>query len=136
LVDEAHGFAAELMAHPAARPTYAYRWFAWVAAELGHVDALRRKLLPSRDASKWAAAMLAVVDGGFADAAERFSQIGLRPDEADARVRAARQLIEQGRAAEAEAHLRRAIDFYRTEGATRYLAQAEALLPATAGQGA
>jgi tetratricopeptide (TPR) repeat protein len=134
MVEQAHEFAAELMAHPARRPLYSYRDFAWVAAELGHADALREKLLPARDASKWADAMLAVVDGSFAEAAEIYSEMGLRPDEADARLRAARQLIAAGRPAEAEEHLRRAIDFYRAEGASRYLEQAEALLPAAAGQ--
>jgi hypothetical protein len=80
--------------------------------------------------------MLAVVDGSFAEAAELFAEMGLRPDEADARLRAARALIAEGRPAEAEGHLQRAIGFYRAHGASRYLAQAEALLPATASRGA
>ena len=62
--------------------------------------------------------------------------MGLGPDEAQARLRAARELVAEGRTAEAEEHLRRAIDHYRAEGASRYLEHAEALLPATAGQGA
>jgi hypothetical protein len=79
--------------------------------------------------------MLAVIDGSFVEAAERYSEMGLLPDEANARLRAARALIADGRIAEAEGHLRRALDFYRVEDATRYLAQAEALLPAMARQG-
>jgi class 3 adenylate cyclase/tetratricopeptide (TPR) repeat protein len=135
MVDRAREVATELMANPAARPLYSYRDFAWFAAELGQADALRVKLLPSRQASKYAAAMLAVIDGSFVEAAERYSEMGLLPDEASARLRAARALIADGRIAEAEGHLRRALDFYRVEGATRYLAQAEALLPAMARQG-
>ena len=136
LVDQAHEVATELMSNPAGRPLYSYREFAWVAAELGHADNLREKLAPSQDASKWAGAMLAVVDGSFAEAAERFSEMGLGPDEANARLRVARELIAEGRIAEGEDHLRRAIEFYRAEGASRYLEQAEALLAATAGNGA
>ena len=136
LVDQAHEVATELMSNPAGRPLCSYREFAWVAAELGHADNLREKLAPSQDASKWAGAMLAVVDGSFAEAAERFSEMGLGPDEANARLRVARELIAEGRIAEGEDHLRRAIEFYRAEGASRYLEQAEALLAATAGNGA
>jgi thioredoxin-like negative regulator of GroEL len=124
------------MAYPAARPIYAYRDFAWVAVELGQADALREKLVSARDASGWAGVMLAVIDGSFAEAAARYAEMGLRPDEADARLRAARQLIAQGHTTEADDHLRRAIDFYRAEGASRYLDQAEALLSATVAQGA
>jgi tetratricopeptide (TPR) repeat protein len=134
MVEQAREFAAELMGHPATRPLSSYRAFAWVAVELGYADALREKIAPARDASRWAGAMLAVIDGTLAEAAEHFSAMGLRPDEADARLRAARELIAAGRIAEAEAHLRRAIDYYRAEGASRYLEQAEALLPATAGR--
>ncbi|MEP6681118.1 MAG: adenylate/guanylate cyclase domain-containing protein [Chloroflexota bacterium] len=133
-VEQAHEFAAELMAHPASRPIPAYRDFAWVAAGLGQTEALRDKLLSARDESKFAAAMLAVVDGSFAEAAERFSEMGLRPDEADARLRAGRELVTAGHFAEAQEQLRRAIDYYREQRASRYLEQAEALLAAARGQ--
>ena len=56
----------------------------------------------------------------------------LRPVEALARVRAAKLLIAEGRRAEADEQLRRAIAFWRSVGATRYIRQAEKLLAATA----
>ena len=48
------------------------------------------------------------------------------------RLRAAGQLVEQGRRAEADAELRRALPFWRAAGATRYVLEGESLLAASA----
>ena len=53
-------------------------------------------------------------------------------NEADARLRAAEQHAAAGRRAEASAELDRALAFYRSVGATRYIRQGEALLAASA----
>ena len=80
----------------------------------------------------WLEAARAVAAGEFAVAADVFARIGARPHEALARLRAARELTEAGRAKEAEAQLGGALAFYRSVGATRSVREAEALLPASA----
>jgi hypothetical protein len=52
--------------------------------------------------------------------------------EAYARFRAAAGLVATGSRREADAQLGRAIAFYRSVGATRYIREGEALLAATA----
>jgi hypothetical protein len=71
--------------------------------------------------SKWNDAALRALDGDFAGAADLFFEIGSIPDEARARMRAGDP-----------ANVGRALQFYRSVGATRYIRDAEALLEATA----
>ena len=54
------------------------------------------------------------------------------PDAAFARLRAAEQLVAEGRRTEADEHLQRALAFWRSVGATRYINKAEPLLAASA----
>ncbi len=58
--------------------------------------------------------------------------MGALPYEADARLRAAEDLVREGRRAEAEAELERSLAFWRTAGATAYVREGEALLTASA----
>jgi len=61
------------------------------------------------------------------------ARVQTRPHEAYARLRAAEQLVAEGRQAEADAQLEKALAFFRSVGATRYIREAEALLaPAAA----
>lgn len=60
-------------------------------------------------------------------AAEIFAAIPSLPDEALARLRAARRLLVEGRQGEANAKLERALAFWRSVDATGYIAEAEAL---------
>jgi class 3 adenylate cyclase/tetratricopeptide (TPR) repeat protein len=107
--------------------------FASAALRLGRtrelVDALANHLeLP------WTEAARAYASGDFVRAAEIYAGIGSKPDEADARVRAAEALLEQGNPADADAQLRRALAFWSSVGATRYVGECEALLaPASRG---
>ena len=55
-----------------------------------------------------------------------------RSGEAYARLRAAKQLVEVGSRAEADAELTRALVFYREVGAKGYVREGEALLAASA----
>ena len=48
------------------------------------------------------------------------------------RLRAAQALVAENRRAEADEHLGRAVAFYRSVGATRYIREGEALFAATA----
>jgi hypothetical protein len=54
--------------------------------------------------------------------------MGVRPDEAYARVREAERLIAAGRRAEAEPFLSRALELYRGMGASAFIREAEQLL--------
>jgi hypothetical protein len=56
--------------------------------------------------------------------------MGSLPDEALARLRAADKLVADGRRAEADEQLGRALAFFRSVGATVYVREAEALLAA------
>jgi DNA-binding SARP family transcriptional activator/class 3 adenylate cyclase len=75
----------------------------------------------------WTEAVRAYVTGDFVGAAEILRRIGSKPDEAEARLRAAEQLVAADARAEADEQLEQALAFYRSVGATRYLAQAEEL---------
>jgi class 3 adenylate cyclase/tetratricopeptide (TPR) repeat protein len=65
-------------------------------------------------------------------AADLYEEIGTRPNEAYARLRGAAQLVDAGRRVEADEQLRRALGFWRSVGATRYVREGEVLLAATA----
>jgi class 3 adenylate cyclase/tetratricopeptide (TPR) repeat protein len=67
--------------------------------------------------SPWLAAARALAAGDPLAAAEAYAAIGSRPDEADARLAAARLLAAQGRPAEAEAQATAAHAFLATTGA-------------------
>jgi hypothetical protein len=60
--------------------------------------------------------------------------MGARTEEARDRLWLAEALIEQDRRAEADSELERALFFYRSVGATRYVHQGEALMAADARQ--
>ena len=61
-------------------------------------------------------------------AADVFSDSGALDDEALARLRAAEQLVAEGRRADADEQLQRSLAFWRSVGATRYIQEGEALL--------
>jgi class 3 adenylate cyclase/tetratricopeptide (TPR) repeat protein len=104
---------------------------------VGAVDALG--LLPamigafsSARRTPWLEAAEAVMAGDWAGAAEVYATIGSPTDTAFAQLYAGKQLVAAGRRAEADAQLARALEFYRSVRATAYVAEAEALLAATA----
>jgi hypothetical protein len=71
--------------------------------------------------TQWTEAGRAFAQGECARAADMFAEIGTRPAEAYARL-----------ASGEEAEVRRALEFYRSVGAVRFVERAEALLPASA----
>jgi tetratricopeptide (TPR) repeat protein len=80
----------------------------------------------------WLAAAEAYVAGEFASAANMLRGVGSLPDEASARLRAGEALDSAGGHPEADLELLRALDFYRSVGASAYVGRAEALLAASA----
>ncbi len=97
--------------------------------DLGHelVDALA-----GNPETPWTDAARAYVQGDFAAAAEILQRISSRPDEAEARLRAAEQLMGEGARPEANGQLHQALELYRSMGSTRYVNECEALLAASA----
>lgn len=87
--------------------------------------------LPRRD-SKWAQAAAAFAAGNVRDAADICGAMGAVTEEAHDRLWLGVALVEQNRRAEADVQLQRALAFYRTVDATRYIRQGEALLAASA----
>jgi class 3 adenylate cyclase/tetratricopeptide (TPR) repeat protein len=86
----------------------------------------------ARPGNGWVSALRPAIAQDYAGAAEALGEIGIRPHEAFARLRAAEQLVAQGRLAEADAQLQRSLAFWRAVGATRYVREGEALLAQTA----
>jgi tetratricopeptide (TPR) repeat protein len=133
--DEAVQLFAELAADAPRRaerlaPSPGISNVALVATEFGPVP----DWLASAEAvqTPWRAAALAAARGEFAEAAKVYESFGARPEEADARLYAARALVAHGRRPEADEQLRHALAFYREVGATAYLREAESLLAASA----
>jgi len=102
---------------------------AWVVHELGP-ESLSVPLPETHE--PWRSVVNALFQGDLVDVADRLGDLGLRPDEAHTRLRAARELVSAGRRAEADVQLREALTFYRTVGASRYIREGEALLAASA----
>jgi hypothetical protein len=95
---------------------------AWGARELG--DSRRLSEALEGWPYPWAAAAQAILTGEGGHAAEILGGIGAKSDEAYAQLRA-------GEAGDREL-LERALAFYRSVGAVRYIREGEALLAATA----
>ena len=129
-VDEARAFAREALA--AAPPTDPLTDIAWVAAELELGEELSARLEQAPLPSRWIDAARALLAGDNVGAAEVFADIGSSLSEAHTRLRAAEQLVSEGRRAEADEQLERALAFFRSVGATRYIRKGEALLAMTA----
>jgi class 3 adenylate cyclase/tetratricopeptide (TPR) repeat protein len=94
-----------------------------IHAELAAIVAVA----PAR--SLWTAGARPLLEGDFVRAADVFVEMEIPPYEALARLRAAEQLVAQGRRTEADEHVQRALAFWRSVRATRYIREAEALLP-------
>ncbi|MGH3133893.1 MAG: hypothetical protein ACRDNY_09190, partial [Gaiellaceae bacterium] len=111
-------------------PAWSYIHFAWAAADVGSAEELDRLLAGQKRQTTWVVATRAVLGRDYAEAAELFARMGTRPHEAYARLRAAEMLVAAGRRAEADGQLERALAFFRSVDATRYMREAEALLSA------
>jgi class 3 adenylate cyclase/tetratricopeptide (TPR) repeat protein len=106
--------------------------FAWVARGLGRETDVLTVIDGEAFQSPWLVAARAVASGDFRQAADVLGGIGVVTEEAFYRLRAADQLVADGRQAEADQQLRPALAFYRSVGATRYVREGEALLAASA----
>jgi len=81
----------------------------------------------------WIEAATAFVHGRFVEAADVFAKIGARPEEAYSRLQAADAASASGGGgAEGDAQLERALAFWRSVGAKRYVAEGESLIAKSA----
>ena len=100
---------------------------AFALSQLGSEELLTS--LAAAPATPWLQAR-AVATSEFEQAAALYAEIGSLPDEALARLCAARRLMARGRRDEANAELDRALAFHRRVGAKRYVQEGEAVLAA------
>jgi hypothetical protein len=126
--DDAKPLAREAIS--GAPPTWSLGDLAWFAVELDCVDELRERIEHRAIRTKWTDAAGAVLRGDLVGAADIFFEIGDRVTEAFARLRAAEQLVAEGRRAEADAQLHESLAFWRSVRASRYVREGEALLAA------
>ena len=134
---EAESLADELLAlKPAdtAIPHHVSPLFdlAWVLSALGRSEDLLEAIERSAARTLHVDAAEALARGNYLAAADIYVRMGTLPNEAFARLRAATQLSAAGRRQEADQQLQLALAFWRSVGATRFVREAEALLPATA----
>ena len=105
---------------------------AWLGVTLGREAEVAVLLEREPLDTPWTRAGRAVLAGDLPGAADMLDEIGAATQAAFLRLRAAEQLVHEGRRAEADDQLSRALAFYRSVGATRYIREGEALLAASA----
>ena len=126
---EAQVLADEVLSHEAAAVASFGLELAWIADRIARRVALRRKLAAApRGREPFGQVAALVATGNLDEAADRAKETGLWAIEADTRLLAGRQLVEQGRHEEANEQLEKALSFYRSVGATHFIREAEALL--------
>ena len=101
---------------------------AFVLSQLGREAVFLEAASRAGEGFAWRRAAVAFLSGDRVGAAEIYAEIGSLPDEAYTRFRAAEQLLGEGRRAEADVQLERALAFWRRVGATGYILEGEALL--------
>ena len=126
--EEARLLAAELLSQFRRSADWRLFDFVWVAERLGYSGELSRLIERDLAKTRWSSVFLAVLAGEYETAADLFIEIGALSFEADARLRAAEQLVAEGRRPEADEQLEKSLAFYRSVGATRYISEGEALL--------
>jgi class 3 adenylate cyclase/tetratricopeptide (TPR) repeat protein len=105
---------------------------AWLLTWLGRGDEFLEAATKARHSSKWLDAGTAFARGEVELAADICADIGVVPNEAYTRLRAAEKLLEQGRRADADAQLEQCLEFYRSVGASFYIREAETLMARSA----
>ncbi|HEY3522311.1 MAG TPA: AAA family ATPase [Candidatus Limnocylindrales bacterium] len=98
---------------------------------LGRLDDILANFRDTRR-TRWREAAERVAADDWPGAAAIYELIESPTDVAIAHLRAGEQLVRAGRRREADVHLAAALAFWRSVGATRYIAAAEGLLAATA----
>jgi len=111
-------------------PTFAD--VAWLLWDLDRKIDLLRLIDAIPVSTRWTDVGRAIAEGDPVRAAETLGEMEDRPGEAEARLRAAEALLREGRRAEADTQLTKALGFYRSVDATAYVRRGELLLAASA----
>jgi tetratricopeptide (TPR) repeat protein len=129
LGDEARRLAVEALGEARDHPDQGTQLaeIAFFAGELGIAEEVRA-VLESAPPSRWRDIALAGVDGDIDREVDFLEEMGLATAVAQARLRLGERLIEAGRRAEGAAELQKALEFYRSVGASFFIERAEALL--------
>ena len=115
-------------------PTYAHEAalalsFAFLLSRLAlEFEPALREALEDAPPGPWKDLAFVCLDRDFVRAADIWAAGGSPPLEARVRLRAAEELVENGRRAEGEEQARRALEFYRSVAATHYIDRCETLL--------
>jgi class 3 adenylate cyclase len=126
---EAQALADELLSFEADAVAADSEDLALVADRIGRGAELRAKLAAAPgERDHWGQVADLVLAGDAASAADRLGEKGYWSNEADTRLLAARQLVQQDRYEGASEQLEKALSFYRSVGATRFIREVEALL--------
>ena len=104
-------------------PAWTWTHLVWAAADIGLAKELDDLLARQKRQTPWIAAGRAVLRDDYATAAEIFGEMGTRPHEAYARLKAA----SNGSGAAADEQLARAVAFFRQTDAKRWLREAESV---------
>jgi len=132
---EADGLVSELLAlwsEGFLRGMSAALDVAWTVRALHREADLLELLDHEATLTRWFEASRRVVSGNLLGAADLCAEIGSLPDEAYARLRSAEIFAHEGRRADADAQLKRALAFYGSVGAAAYARRAEVLLAPSA----
>jgi tetratricopeptide (TPR) repeat protein len=100
--------------------------------ELGRSVAPAIEVAEARSVLPWLQAAADIAREEHAAAADRLAELRTPPLEAAVRLRAAQHLLADGRRADADVQLQKALAFYSSVNATRYIREGEQLLAATA----
>ncbi len=117
--------------HPTPHMTWCATAF-FAASRVGAAEGFRERTRASMRDTPWDRAAEAVLEGLWVDAADAYEGMGALPHAALASLRATEAFVALGRRAEADVQLGRALAFYRTVGASRYIREGEALFAASA----
>jgi class 3 adenylate cyclase/tetratricopeptide (TPR) repeat protein len=126
---EAQALADEVLARGATAVARHGLDLAFVADRIGRSNAVRESLeaAPPGGGGHFREIAELVAAGDLARAAERAHETGFWSTEADTRLLAGRRLVEQGMHEEANEHLEKALAFYRSVGAKRFIREIEEL---------
>jgi DNA-binding SARP family transcriptional activator len=128
LVDEMRRSSAVEGSRPPSRfPWLAFPEFALVAADVGYLDKFQAALDALTRRRPPDIAAQAIIEGKLVEAAGLLTDMGRLAAAARVRLSAAERLIEGGHHAQASEQLDKALAFYESVRATRYIRQAEAL---------
>jgi class 3 adenylate cyclase/tetratricopeptide (TPR) repeat protein len=106
---------------------------AWILTALGRADEFLERATGVSTPTRWHEAGIAFARGDVELAADICADIGVLPDEAYTRLRAAEKLLADGRVEAAEAQSAQALRFYRSVEATAHIRDAERLLASSHG---